>query len=788
MRLVAYIAVFAAALAFTWGANQYYVFIMATLGITAIVGVGLNVLLGLTGQVSFGHVGFYALGAYTVAILTVAAKWSFWAALPVAALVATLTGALLALPAVRVRGPYLAMVTIAFGFIVEHAAVEWRGLTGGQNGLMGTFSPAGFGERGVALLSIGVAALATVAYAILEKTSFGKAMRAVRDAQVAAESIGLAPVRVKTAAFAISALCAGIAGALFAALSGFVTPSTFAFSQSILFVLVVMIGGAGFVAGPLVGAAIVVLLPEFLAALAEYRLLFFGALLLLVLWLAPEGIVGTVLRMLSKHRARRPAGASEAAIPAGSRAALSVQNLGISFGGVRAAHDISLDAKPGEVTSLIGPNGAGKTTVLNMLSGFYRPATGTIQLENKELQGLPAWRIARAGIARTYQTTQLFGSMSVAENLAIAGGAENLAAFVGYAGDLDARASDLPHVDKRLVEIARALATRPSVLLLDEPAAGLSAEDKAKLARLLRRIADAGIAVVLVEHDMSVVMGISDRVVVLDAGVRIAAGTPAEVQRDPAVRKAYLGEAHARKAAQPRPRGAPLLEIGRLAAGYGAEPVLKQIDLRVDDGEMVAVLGANGAGKSTLMRAVGGLHRPVSGEIALDGGDLAREPAHRVVRRGAVLVPEGRQVFPELSVLDNLALGAYSRKKWHRAEIDAMLERFPRLRARLHQRAGLLSGGEQQMLAIARGLMAKPRLLLLDEPSLGLAPQVVNDLFDALDRLRAESVTILLVDQMAGLALALADRAYVIEGGRIVASGTAAEISGEGTLEKAYLG
>ena len=787
MRLVAYIAVFAAALAFTWGANQYYVFIMATLGITAIVGVGLNVLLGLTGQVSFGHVGFYALGAYTVAILTVAAKWSFWAALPVAALVATLTGALLALPAVRVRGPYLAMVTIAFGFIVEHAAVEWRGLTGGQNGLMGTFSPAGFGERGVALLSIGVAALATVAYAILEKTSFGKAMRAVRDAEVAAESIGLAPVRVKTAAFAISALCAGIAGALFAALSGFVTPSTFAFSQSILFVLVVMIGGAGFVAGPLVGAAIVVLLPEFLAALAEYRLLFFGGLLLFVLWLAPEGLVGTVLRWMSKRRPARRS-SKEMEIHQGKRATLAVQNLGISFGGVRAAHDISLDAKPGEVTSLIGPNGAGKTTVLNMLSGFYRPATGTIQLENKELQGLPAWRIARAGIARTYQTTQLFGSMSVAENLAIAGGAENLAAFVGYAGDLDARASDLPHVDKRLVEIARALATRPSVLLLDEPAAGLSAEDKAKLARLLRRIADAGIAVVLVEHDMSVVMGISDRVVVLDAGVRIAAGTPAEVQRDPAVRKAYLGEAHARKAAQPRPRGAPLLEIGRLAAGYGAEPVLKQIDLRVDDGEMVAVLGANGAGKSTLMRAVGGLHRPVSGEIALDGGDLAREPAHRVVRRGAVLVPEGRQVFPELSVLDNLALGAYSRKKWHRAEIDAMLERFPRLRARLHQRAGLLSGGEQQMLAIARGLMAKPRLLLLDEPSLGLAPQVVNDLFDALDRLRAESVTILLVDQMAGLALALADRAYVIEGGRIVASGTAAEISGEGTLEKAYLG
>jgi ABC-type branched-subunit amino acid transport system ATPase component len=403
------------------------------------------------------------------------------------------------------------------------------------------------------------------------------------------------------------------------------------------------------------------------------------------------------------------------------------------------------------------------------------------------VQGRAAWRIARAGIARTYQTTQLFGSMTVAENLAIAGGTEALLAFVNYRGDLDARAADLAHVDKRLVEIARALATRPAVLLLDEPGAGLSREDKATLAKLLRRIAESGVAVVLVEHDMDVVMGISDTVVVLDAGVVIASGAPAEVQRDPAVRKAYLGEHSFQPSARRSAREGASLIVAKLEAGYGAEPVLKGIDLQVREGEMVAVLGANGAGKSTLMRAVSGLLRPVKGGVAFGGEDIASLPAHRVMRLGLVLVPEGRQVFPELSVLHNLELGAFRRRDRVQADIEAMLERFPRLRERLHQRAGLLSGGEQQMLAIARGLMARPKLLLLDEPSLGLAPIIIHDLFAALDRLRSESATILLVDQMAGLALALADRAYVIEGGRIVASGAASEIAANGALEKAYL-
>jgi len=810
-------ACFGALIAFAAVGNSYYVFVLGTLALTAIVGIGLNVLIGLAGQISFGHVGFYAIGAYAVAILTTRAQLDFWIALPLATLLSGLVGALLAMPALRVRGPYLAMVTIAFGFIVENFAVEMRSLTGGQNGIMSIPAPAAFGvkfgERGVAILSLVFAAILTVAFWRLSASRWGRSMRAVKDSETAAASIGLNPVAIKTVAFAVSALCAGLAGGLFAPLSAFVTPSSFTFSMSILFVLVVMIGGAGTVAGPLVGALIVMLLPEALAALAEYRLLFFGVLLLVVLWIAPEGIVGEVARWI---RSRTAPLAASGALPATASAApqpLTVRGLTIAFGGVKAVTNVDFDVRPAAVTSVIGPNGAGKTTVLNMLGGFYRPDAGDVRLGDIALAGRPAYAIARAGVARTYQTSQLFGSMSVVDNIALAyargrlgapwqrgrsGGRDDAhryalaaAAFVGYRGDLNRRAADLPHVDRRLVEIARALASRPRVLLLDEPAAGLSREDKVALGGLLRRIADLGIAVVLVEHDMSLVMGVSDHVVVIDAGTRIAAGTPQDVQQDPAVRKAYLGDGAGRPRAA---RGAAgeagdrLLDAVNVVAGYGASPVLKGISLDVRDREMVAVLGANGAGKSTLMRALAGLHRPVQGNVRFAGETLETLPAHRVAARGVVLVPEGRQVFPELSVLDNIRLGGFLRKDASDADVDAMLERFPRLRERLQQRAGLLSGGEQQMLALARGLMARPKLLLLDEPSLGLAPGVINDLFAALDRLRGEQVTILLVDQMAALALALADRAYVIEGGAIVSSGTAAEIAADGALEKAYLG
>ncbi len=799
-------------------ADGYQIYILALVGLTTIVGVGLNILLGMSGQISLGHVGFYAIGAYAVAILTVNHGWNFWPALAVAVIATGIAGGALALPALRVRGPYLAMVTIAFGFVIEQVAAEWKEVTGGWNGLLNIPQPSilgyEFSERATAFLVLFLAIASLGFFAWLSRNAWGQAMRAIRDSEVAGQSIGLNPVLVRVAAFVLSAMMAGLAGGVFASITGFISPESFPFFQSIMFLLVVMIGGADRTLGPLLGAIVVVLLPEVLSFLAEYRLLFVGVLLLLVLRLAPGGIVGLAERLFKKHSdgpSPRPAESIPALLSRPAAEKLTVRDLSIAFGGIRAVTGLNFEALAGKITSVIGPNGAGKTTALNLVCGFYKPSTGSILIGSQEVAGMPSHAVAQAGIARTYQTTQLFGQVSVIDNVMIAfrkgrlgrrgasqtaNGderrlAESLLSFVGYTGPIDRRASALPHVDKRLVEIARALATRPSVLLLDEPAAGLSATDTKALGVLMRQIAALNIAVILVEHDMDLVMGISDRIVVLDAGSKIADGGPDTVRNDAQVLKAYLGEGtvHDRSRAKPLAAQENVVAVKDLAASYGAVAALHGVDLTVNEGELVCVLGANGAGKSTLMRALSGLHRPVRGEVQLNGNRIESLVAHSIAKHGLVLVPEGRQVFPELSVVDNIRLGGFSRPAAElEADVERMLTRFPRLRERANQRAGLLSGGEQQMLAIARGLVAKPKVLMLDEPSLGLAPALIENLYSILAELRDQGITILLVDQMAGLALSVADRAYILQSGAVVQSGPARDFSEDTALQKAYLG
>jgi branched-chain amino acid transport system ATP-binding protein len=781
-------------------APGYYAYLLGTLATTALVGVGLNVLLGLSGEVSLGQGGFLALGAYGVAILTTKAGLGFWEALPLAVLLVAAISAVLSIPALRVTGPYLAMVTIAFGFIVESVAVEWRDLTGGASGLTGI--PAPFGTGGTALLACGCCALALAAFYQFARSPLGLAMQATASAPAAARSIGIGPLPVRTAAFVLSAAAAGLAGGLQAALTGFIAPSSFPFSLSILFLLVVVVGGAGRTLGPLLGSAVVVLLPEVLAGLAEYRLLVFGAGLLIVLWVAPGGIAGAIARLVmpTESVAKTPSDIEIAlAHIARSGGSLFAEGVRVAFGGIVAVAGIDLIVPAARVTSVIGPNGAGKTTLLNLVSGFQQPDAGTVRVGDREITGQAAHDVARAGLARTFQTAQPFGNLTVLDNVRLgllrgawrgeapAALASALLSLVGYSGSETRLAATLSHVDRRLIEIARALGTAPTVLLLDEPAAGLDDADTVRLGGLLQRLARAGLAVVLVEHDMALVMSISDEIVVLDAGRRIAAGVPAVVRADPAVKAAYLGATTSAQPVAPRQAGSTLLDVRGLNAGYGPLAVLDQVSLRVGRGETIAVLGPNGAGKSTLMKALSGLIRPVQGAIGFAGVELERLPAHLVARAGLILVPEGRQVFPQLTVAENFRLGATRRSDFAAAEIEMMLDRFPKLRPRLHTAAGLLSGGEQQMLAVARGLLARPDILLLDEPSLGLAPAVAAELFGQLARLREEGMTLLIVDQMADHVLAIADRGYVLRGGRVVAQAPTAELRGA-MLDDAYLG
>jgi branched-chain amino acid transport system permease protein len=813
---IAVLALFSVAAVFFLDSYSLLVFTLCALA--AVVGVGLNVLIGLSGQISFGHIAFYAIGAYISALMTLAGI-PLWLAVPAAGVVAGAVGALLAIPALRVTGPYLAMITIAFSFVVHHSLIEWRDVTGGSNGLMGIPLPEFATMDPSILLALIAAALMIAALAFYQRlhhSGWGKAMRAVKASEIAARSLGFNPVVSKTLAFALSALLTGLAGALLSPLLMFINPESFPFSQSILFVLAVIVGGSGTLFGPVLGALLIVLVPELLSDFAEYRLLIFSVLLLVVLWIAPNGLLGALARRWIKPTPLTPPSQiDQKRIAAYLRSrtgadGLHIRDIGIRFGGVQAAQGVNLHAPAGSITSIIGPNGAGKTTVLNMISGFYAPDSGQIELD-RPLAGLPAWKTARAGIARTYQTTQLFGEMSVLDNVLVAMQkgrlgfifsrstssqrelALDLLALVGYRGAVNIAADDLPHVDRRLVEIARALATAPAVLLLDEPAAGLSRRDTDALAILLRQLAGFGLTVILVEHDMALVMAVSERLLVLDAGKPITVGTPAEVQQNERVIAAYLGgteyQATPRDEAWEGSHDARLY-VKDLVIDYGAAPVVNKVNLVVNPGELVAILGANGAGKSSILQCLAGLHRASGGSILLDNENIEQASASSIAGQGLALVPEGRQVFPYLSVRDNLLLGGYSRRDAFDAdaEIEAILKRFPRLRDRIDSPAGLLSGGEQQMVAVGRGLMAKPKILLLDEPSLGLSPSMIGELYDALAALRDEGVTLLLVDQMANLALQVADRAYVLETGCVIKSGSAAELREDSELAAAYLG
>jgi branched-chain amino acid transport system ATP-binding protein len=478
--------------------------------------------------------------------------------------------------------------------------------------------------------------------------------------------------------------------------------------------------------------------------------------------------------------------------------ALVVEDISVAFGDVRALREVGFALEPGTITGLIGPNGAGKTTLLDVVSGFLRPASGRVLLDGTCVTSLAAHRRAALRLGRTFQTVELFEDMSVAENLSVAAEAagtgvdavREAAQLVGIDNGDSRLASGLSHGDRRRLALARALVGRPAVLLLDEPAAGLDPDERRRLGEALRDVALRGAAVLLVDHDLGFVLETCDRVVVLDFGAVIADDTPAAIGANPAVAAAYVGThtgppAAAHAGAPRTPASAQrTLSVRGLSAGYGGADVVSDVDLDVAAGEIVTLLGPNGAGKTTTLLALSGALPRWRGSVDVLGRQL-RPGGRRSVRHGVAHVLQNNRVFAGLTAGENLRLA--SRR---RGSIDEALERVPALKPLLGKPAGLLSGGEQQMLAVARALVMQPRLLIVDELSLGLAPRIVADLLETLATLSRQSgMSILLAEQHAELALGIAERAYVLVAGRIVLTAPAAELAADpARLTAAYLG
>jgi branched-chain amino acid transport system ATP-binding protein len=466
---------------------------------------------------------------------------------------------------------------------------------------------------------------------------------------------------------------------------------------------------------------------------------------------------------------------------------LEVRGLTVRFGKVAAVTDVDLDLAAGTVTGLIGPNGAGKTTVIDALTGFAPVASGRIVLDGRAVERLPAHTRARLGLGRTFQSLELFEDLTVGENLLVAaeaagGGAEWAADGGGLGGAAELLPAQLSNAQRRLVALTRAVAGRPTVLLLDEPAAGLDPAGRLALGGRLRRLADDGAAVLLVDHDLDLVLDVCDSVTVLDRGKVIAAGPPATLRADPAVRAAYFGAgSEATAPSVPRPTGTPALEVHGLTAGYGGTEVVHDVAFTVGRGEMVALLGLNGAGKTTTVLATAGaLPRAAASQVRIAGTPVPRGRADLAAQRGLACVPQERSLFTQLSVAENLRLAVAGGRQAVTAETARAVERFPALADLLGRRAGLLSGGEQRMVAVARALARHPRVLLVDEMSLGLGPQVVDDLGRALRAVVADEGTgVLLVEQHLNVALGLASWAYVMDRGRIVEEGPSADIAAD---------
>lgn len=780
--------------------------------IFAIACMSLNVLVGTTGLTSFGHGAWFGLAAYAAALAQ--QHWfpgsmvlPLLFGLGVVMAIALAFGYLI----LRRRGVYFSLLTLAMSAMLYSVAFRWTALTGGENGLGGIARPvfAGFELESAQSYYGLVACIAMLAGIVLwrfHRSPLGTVLVAIRENEQRARFLGYPTNHYKLIAFVLSTTLTGLAGVLLLYKNRMTSaePISVAFSGELL--AMVIIGGMRSFVGPAIGALFFVIFRDYLSSLTENWLLYFGLLFVGFIVFSPDGLVGLYARVTAPFRKKQVNDAAMTARQAGGTAlpdflkpppgqalpVLEVRGLRKSFGGIQAVQGIDFTVTDRTLHALIGPNGAGKTTAFNLISGLFTPDQGSIRLKGESIAGLSPEEITRAGIGRSFQITNLFPALTVSENVRLAVQARDPKRFgfwinasalqrvneessaivrtMGLGGVEAAEASSLSYGGQRLLDMSLALATKPRVLLLDEPLAGLAALERHRVGDLIKQISN-DIPVLLVEHDIDRVFALADAVTVMNEGAVLVDGGVDDARNSSRVQEVYIGSGSQAVAGRHRESAATdreLLRLDRVNTYYGKSHILRDVSFQVAEREIVALLGRNGAGKSTLLKTIVGIVPPASGEISLGGVAMANDTSAEITRRGISYVPQGRGLFSGMTVAENLELGRMRRRNGQGAfwEEERIFEFFPRIRERWRSPADFLSGGEQQMVAVARALSGDTRVLLLDEPFEGLAPAVVEELFEAFDRLRQE-ISIVIVDHHLDLALALSDRTVALETGQV---------------------
>ena len=790
----------------------------------AVAAMGLNLCIGYTGLVSFGHGTWFGIGAYAAGLIQL--HWfrgEIWLPLLLSTVVVAAASTFVGIIILRRRGVYFSLLTLALAALTYTTAFRWSDLTGGEDGLgglkRGSIGPFNLDDAlhyyvVVALLGLGVLYLLLR----LVRSPFGHVLMAIRENQLRATFQGYPIERYKLAVFVISAVVTGFSGGLIAFQNYLVSAEAVSVSFSGELLAIVVIGGMRSMLGPALGALFFILFRELFSIWTPNWLLWFGLIFVAFVMYSPGGLIGVWAALNKRWRSapEETAAMSKRRIYEGlplpaflmpkalDGTVLEVEGVAKSFGGIRAVTNASLHIGAGEIHALIGPNGAGKTTLFNLISGLYPTDNGTVRLNGREIQDVPSDRICHQGLARSFQITNLFKGLSIYENLRLSLQArgdmrfnlwrdidsyENVHAetaelikFLGLEGIENIEGGELSYGGQRLVDLGIALGSKPQVLLLDEPLAGLAAAERERVSNLVKNIA-ANIPVLIVEHDIDRVLGFSQRVTVMNQGEVLMTGSPDAVRADRRVQEIYTGtgipEVMHQRSGDAKRDAAQILRLESANTFYGKSHILHDATLDVREGEIVALLGRNGAGKSTLLKTLAGLVPLASGRIEYEGHDIAGLPAPDIARLGIGYVPQGRGLFAGMTVRENLSLGRLARKTdgcngtvWDEAQI---LDYFPRLKQRMDVAADYLSGGEQQMVAVARAMSGNVKLLLLDEPFEGLAPAVILELFKVFDLLRRDT-SIVIVEHNLDLVLALADRVFALERGAVFHDGPASPL------------